>query len=409
MTKSFGGHLAGAFAAAFLVMANPVLAADTPPSAPASQPAKAALTPQPQASPVAQAPQPSPASQAAQAANNKGVVELETGATTGISVRIAEDIANIIDDGATRRVLPVVGKGAMQNIADLKLLRGVDMAILQQDVLDYARQQKLIPGIEGSISYIAKLYNEEFHLLARADIKSIADLANQKVNVDVRGAGTAVTAGRLFDLLKIPVTITNFEQQVALDKLKKGEIAALAYVAGKPAPLFLSLRPDDGLHLIAIPLDPKVTAIYVPTRLSSSDYPNLVSADKPVDTIAVGAALYAANLLPDSDRYRNVANFIDVFFTQFQSLLEPGHHPKWSEVNLTAEIPGWKRFAPADQWLKRNATVQNQTGPRDLKSVFQRFLEERLQVSGDQGMTQQQKDELFGQFQRWLNGQTQTR
>lgn len=405
MTESFLGHWAGAAAAAFLFMATPVLAADTPPSAPASQPAKAAVAPQAQSSPVA----PAPTSQATQAANNKGVVELETGATTGISVRIAEDLANIIDDGATRRVLPVVGKGAMQNIADLKLLRGVDMAILQQDVLDYARQQRIIPGIEGSISYIAKLYNEEFHLLARSDIKSIADLANQKVNVDVRGAGTGVTAGRLFDLLKIPVTVTNFEQNVALDKLKKGEIAALAYVAGKPAPLFLSLRPDDGLHLIAVPLDPKVTAVYVPTRLSSSDYPNLVPADKPVDTIAVGAALYVANLTPDSDRYRNVANFIDVFFTQFQSLLEPGHHPKWNEVNLTAEIPGWKRFAPADQWLKRNVTAQNQPGPRDLKSVFQRFLEERLQVSGAQGMTQQQKDELFGQFQRWLNGQTQTR
>ncbi len=42
---------------------------------------------------------------------NRGVVELETGRASGISVRIAEDLANIIDDGATRRVLPVVGKG----------------------------------------------------------------------------------------------------------------------------------------------------------------------------------------------------------------------------------------------------------------------------------------------------------
>jgi TRAP transporter TAXI family solute receptor len=381
MTESFLGHLAAAATAAFLFVMSPAFAADTPP-------------------------QPSQPAQPGQAANNKGVVEIETGTTTGISVRIVEDLANIIDDGATRRVLPVVGKGAMQNITDLKLLRGVDMAILQQDVLDYARQQKLVPGLETSISYIAKLYNEEFHLLARSEIKSIADLANQKVNVDVRGAGTAVTAGRLFDLLKITVTVTNFDQQVALDKLKKGEIAALAYVAGKPAPLFLGLRPEDGFHLISIPLDPKVTAVYVPTRLTASDYPNLVPQDRPIDTVAVGAALYAANLVPDSDRYRNVTNFIDAFFTQFQSLLEPGHHPKWSEVNLTAEIPGWKRFAPADQWLKRNTTVQNPAGPRDLKTVFQRFLEERLQVSGGEGMSQQQKDELFGQFQRWLTSQT---
>src|SRR5258708_28640275 len=72
---------------------------------------------------------------------NRGVVELETARAAGISVRIAEDLANVIDDGATRRVLPVIGKGALQSLTDLKLLRGIDMAILQVDVLDYARQQ----------------------------------------------------------------------------------------------------------------------------------------------------------------------------------------------------------------------------------------------------------------------------
>src|SRR5271168_1955287 len=98
---------------------------------------------------------------------NRGVVELETARAAGISVQIAEDLANVVDDGATRRVLPVIGKGALQNITDLKLLRGVDMAILQTDVLDYARQQNLFPGIESWATYITKLYNEEFHLLAR--------------------------------------------------------------------------------------------------------------------------------------------------------------------------------------------------------------------------------------------------
>src|SRR5215469_4016682 len=197
---------------------------------------------------------------------NRGVVELETGRAAGISLRIAEDLANVIDDGATRRVLPVIGKGSLQNITDLKLLRGVDMAILQADVLDYARQQNYFPGLEGWLTYIAKLYNEEFHLLARRDVKSVAELANQKVNVDLRGAGTAITATRLFDLLSIPVTPTYDDHEVALDKLRKGEIAGIAFVAGKPAPLFRNLAAEDGLHFLAIPLKPAVTAVYVPTR-----------------------------------------------------------------------------------------------------------------------------------------------
>src|SRR5271156_5157686 len=108
---------------------------------------------------------------------NRGLVELEIGTSAGISVRVAEDLASVIDDGATRRVLPVIGKGSLQNIADLRLLHGIDLAILQTDVLDDAKQQNLFPGLDDDITYVAKLYNEEFHLLAGPAIKSVADLA----------------------------------------------------------------------------------------------------------------------------------------------------------------------------------------------------------------------------------------
>src|SRR5438270_150128 len=133
-------------------------------------------------------PQPSPAAPPDQGvtAINRGVVELETSGAAGISVRIAEDLANLVDDGATRRVVPVVGKGSLQNLTDLKYLRGIDMAIVQSDVLDYAKEQKLLPGIEASMTYVTRLYNEEFHLLAGANIRNIGELANKKINVDVR-------------------------------------------------------------------------------------------------------------------------------------------------------------------------------------------------------------------------------
>src|SRR5215470_17952884 len=335
---------------------------------------------------------------------NRGIVELETTRSAGISVRIAEDIANVIDDGATRRVLPVVGKGALENLTDLKLLRGIDMAILQTDVLDHARQQNLFPGIDYWVTYIAKLYNEEFHLLARQDIKTVADLAGQKVNVDLRGAGTAITASRLFELMKIPVAATNDDQGVAIEKLRKGEVAAIAFVAGKPAPLFHNLNGNDGLHFLSIPLTPVVTAAYVPTRLTAADYPGLTPNDQPVDTVAVGAVLLAANLQQGGERYRNLVNFVDALFTGFQSLLAPGHHPKWREVNISAELPGWRRFPPAAQWLQRNVEVASAPNLQNLRAIFSRFIDERQQASGGLPMTQQQKDELFGQFELWQKG-----
>jgi TRAP-type uncharacterized transport system substrate-binding protein len=335
---------------------------------------------------------------------NKGVVELETTGANGASVRIGEDLANVIDDGATRRVLPVIGKGSLQNIIDLKALRGIDLAIVQADVLDYARQQNLFGGIERSFTYVTKLYNEELHLLARAGIKTVADLGNQQVNVDVPGAGSGITTRRLFELLQIPVILTNDDQGVAIEKLRKGEIAAVALVAGKPAPLFQGFDGKEGLHFLSVPLNPAITAAFVPTRLTAEDYPGLVPPDQPVDTVAVGTVLAAANFPATSERYRNLAVFVDAFFTRFQSLTEPGHHPKWREVNLAAEFPGWVRFAPAEQWLQRNAPVASNVKPQDLRTIFSRFIEERQQAGGGQAMTQQQKDELFNQFQRWQSG-----
>ncbi|HUK58574.1 MAG TPA: TAXI family TRAP transporter solute-binding subunit [Stellaceae bacterium] len=332
-----------------------------------------------------------------------GVVEIETGDTAGIAGQIAADLAALLDDGATRRVVPVLGDGALQNIVDLKVLHGIDAAIVEADALDYARQQKLISGVE-TVTYIARLYNEEFHLLARADIKSVADLAGKKVDVGPQTGATPITAQKFFTSLGVAVTMTSDPTDVALAELAKGDIAAVALVAAKPAPLLRAVDPGHGLHFLSLPLKAPLTQSYAPTRLTAKDYPGLIGEDAPVDTVAVGTVLLAANLQQGTERYRNLVNFTEALFTQFPTLLAPGHNDKWHEVNLAADLPGWHRFPPAEQWLGRNAPVAQKGAPSDLKVVFQRFLDERLKAMGSD-MTQQQKDELFDQFERW---QTQT-
>ncbi|HTT79016.1 MAG TPA: TAXI family TRAP transporter solute-binding subunit [Stellaceae bacterium] len=335
---------------------------------------------------------------------NRGVVELETGPADDVSVRMAAEIASIIDDGATRRVVPVVGKGPLQNLVDLKYLRGIDLAIVQADALDYAKSQNFLPGV-AALTYVTRLYNEEFHLLARPDIKSVKDLAGQTVNVDVKGSGTAVTASRLFGLLGINAKFATDRQAVALQKLRQGEIAALAYVAAEPAPFFQALKAGTGLHLLAIPLVQAVTAVYAPTRITAADYPNLVSPDGPIDTIAVGNVLMAADLRGLPQRDRNLSNFIDTFFTGFQGLLAPGYDAKWREVNIAADLPGWTRTPAAAEWLRDNPQVAAMPNLAALKTLFSRFIDERRQASGGAPMSPADKAALFQQFESWQRGQ----
>jgi uncharacterized protein len=339
----------------------------------------------------------------------QGIVMLETEGSAGISVRVAEELARTLNDGSKRRILPVIGAGSLQNIIDLRLLRGIDLAIVQKDVLDYAKQRNLAPQIESWLSYITTLYNEEFHLIARPEVKSISDLANQKVSVDVRGSGTSVTAARLFELLGIAATTTNDDPEEGLEKLRRGEVAAVALVAGKPAPVFCDLIGENGLHFLSVPADAVVRAGYVPARLTAGDYPGLVPYNQPVDTVAVGTLLAVTEVQTGSERYRKIADFVDAFFGGLQSLVQPGHHPKWREVNIKAELPGWRRFPAAALWLQHNPQMAALPNIESLKANFARFMDERQKASGGRPLSQDEKDQLFDQFKHWATERPELR
>jgi uncharacterized protein len=223
-------------------------------------------------------------------------------------------------------------------------------------------------------------------------------LAGKKVEF---AGGARITGPAVFGALKITVNAVFDDHALALKKLRDGDVAAMAYVAAKPTPLFDGIGADAKLHFLAVPMTSALAQSYVPAELTAADYPGLIASGKPVDTVAVGTALVAASLQPDSDRYRKVANFVDAFFTEFPRLQQPPHHPKWNEVNLAAELPGWKRFPPAADWLKRNAVASAPLDKKALRDIFAKFLDERSKAAGSQTLSLQQKDELFDQFERW--------
>src|SRR5690349_702428 len=257
---------------------------------------------------------------------NRGVVSIVTGRFDSTAARLAGDLADVLDDGATRRLLPVLGKGTLQNVTDLRLLRGIDLAVLQLDVIADLRDRKVVPGIEHAFTYVTMLPNAELHLLAGEPVSSIQELAGKRVNVGVPGSGAAVTVANVFQRLKIAIETTTFDQATALEKLKSGEIAAVAVVASKPAATFSINAVPPGAHFLPVPTTEDFGPSYVAASLTNADYPKLVTADRPVETIAVGTILAAANLPPDSERYRNMANLVDAFFTQFDKLREPARH-----------------------------------------------------------------------------------
>lgn len=331
---------------------------------------------------------------------NRGTVGIITGGVDGTYIRVASDLANVLDDD-NLRVIAVIGKGSVQNIEDLLYLRGIDIGIVQSDVLTFVKRQGKHPRIERNIRYITKLYNEEFHLLANKRIQSMRDLAGQKVNFGLMKSGTHMTATIVFETLGLNVEAVSFDQELALEKVKSGEIAAMVYVAGKPTRLFKNLEAGGEVHFLNVEQTPDLLETYLPSRLEHDDYPELIPPGEPVKTLAIGAVMAVYNWQAEARRYRKTANFVKQFFDRFSEFKQPPRHPKWREVNLAAIVPGWERYSPAEQWLERDEKRRRAADSPRLRSAFSEFL--RNQNSGGAAYTDAEKEKLFQDFIRWFD------
>jgi hypothetical protein len=66
---------------------------------------------------------------------NANTVTLLTGTIGGTYVQFGADLASVLDDDGNLRVLPIIGRGSVQSVADILFLKGVDLGIVRADTL----------------------------------------------------------------------------------------------------------------------------------------------------------------------------------------------------------------------------------------------------------------------------------
>jgi len=282
---------------------------------------------------------------------NDWTVGIAGGLLEGTFIRFAAELADVLDDGDHLRILPVVTCGAAENVSDLLYLQGIDVAITAADVLGQYKRSGEVKNIAQRINYISELYIGELHIFARPEIKTIADLEGKKVGFNTKGAGPTITGPILFERLGVHVQPVFVNNAIAVEQMKTGEIAAILHTVGKPNDLFMRLGPMPGFHFIPVEFDSRFADYYVPATLTHDDYPNLIPAEERVDTIGIPAVLAVYNWERENDRFRRVERFIEYYFARFERLREAPFHPKWKDVNLAAQVPGWNRYWVADEKL----------------------------------------------------------
>jgi TRAP-type uncharacterized transport system substrate-binding protein len=337
--------------------------------------------------------------QSIRARKNAWTIGVAGGLIDGTYMRFADELAKALDDGDNLRILPIVSYGAASNLEDLLYLHGVDVAVTQADVFEYFRTERRTPNQAGRVHYILRLPISELHVLARDDIRTIHDLKGKKVNFGPPGSGSSLTGTIVFQRLGIPVEQVMINQSSALQQLKSGEVSALVRVVNKPVEFFAKMPPGSGLHLLSVPFSKSMEDYYGVGEFTDKDYPTLVPTGERIDTIAVPAVLAVYNWAPNTERYRKVERFVDRLFNNWDKFQKPPFHPKWQDINLTATVPGWTRFAVAERMLQQAAGKNAQQDA--LGRDFQKFL----RASGVAVNNTGDNEALFRQFLDWQRQQ----
>ena len=335
---------------------------------------------------------------------NAGTVTVITAPIGGPMSIMGSDMASVLDDGDKLRVLPILGKGAVQNIVDILRLKNIDMGFVTYDALEFAKTEYNIPDIAKRVRYIARLFHNDIHIVARKEIRSLQDLQGKKIFAE-RSIGFPA-ARIIFRRMGIEADIDwQTDPTCGLQKLLNGERDAWIASVSKGAPVIKNIENEAGkFHLLEIPYAKPLQDIYLPSSFSSEEYPNLVPKDTKVYALAVPTVLMVYNWPPESERYRRVARFVDALFGKIGQLQQPPRHPKWKDTVISINVAGLERFKPAQDWLdKAQPAAAPQPGPSAASAEeFRKFL---VQKHGNENVSSQDAAKAYNDFLKWQAGQ----
>jgi TRAP-type uncharacterized transport system substrate-binding protein len=186
---------------------------------------------------------------------NAWTVGLAAGLIEGAPLRLASEMARVVDDGANLHVLPIVTRGPTENLNSLLYLRGVDLAIINSDSMEEYRIQ--LPEVRRHVNYLLNLFPSELHIFVRPEIQSLQDLAGKKVNFNTLGTAAAYSGSLIFSRLEIDIDKSFMPHPVALQQMKKGEndMAAVVFITSKPVDAFLRGQWEPGFKFLSVTYD----------------------------------------------------------------------------------------------------------------------------------------------------------
>lgn len=269
-------------------------------------------------------------------------ITMGTGGTTGTYYAFGGVIANVINGKNVGVNINVQSTGASK--ANIYLVNDgeADMAIVQNDVMDYAYNGSDLFAEEGAateFSTVAALYAEVCQIVSTGDIKSIGDLKGKRVSVGDAGSGVEFNARQILEAYGVTfddIQVNNLGFGDSADALKDGKIDAFFCTAGAPTTAIVELATTNSINLLEI--DDEHAKILSDAHPFYTTYPipggSYKGVDNDVQTVAVKATIIASPKLSEDVVY----NFTKALFDNQGEIASA--HAKGEELSLEYAVSG---------------------------------------------------------------------
>ena len=246
-------------------------------------------------------------------------IRMATGGTTGTYYAFGTAISQIFTEAIK---IPVVVQSSGASKANIQMMAAgdIEMALVQNDVMDYAyKGTDLFNGEKTSDFYaMAAVYAEACQIVAsaRSGIKSVADLKGKNVSVGDAGSGTEFNSRQILEAYGITFNDINKQNLgfgPSADALKDNKIDAFFCVAGAPTPAIVDLAVTN--DIVVLEVDNASAAklkqnypFYSTISLPANSYKGQTSA---IQILAIKATFIVSKKMPDDIVYQLTKTFFE--------------------------------------------------------------------------------------------------
>jgi len=265
-----------------------------------------------------------------------------TGGTTGTYYAFGGVIANVINGKDVGVEINVQSTGASK--ANIYLVHDgeADLAIVQNDVMDYGYNGTDLFASEGKADgfrTVAALYAEVCQVVSTKDITSIADLKGKRVSVGDAGSGVEFNARQILEAYGMTfddIEVNNLSFGDSSDALKDGKIDAFFCTAGAPTTAIVELATTNDINLLEIDDAhaeklAKAYPYYTTYPIPGGSYKGV---DEDVQTVAIKATLICSPDLAEETVY----NLTKAIFENQAEIAAA--HAKGAELSLEYATTG---------------------------------------------------------------------